>query len=108
MTGERCGFSRVAAGLSSYDGEFRLPLVLPQGSPIFHLTCEGKMEIAVESLQAKRYLIKARPGPNVPLQGPQGSQGCIPDSPGELGLVSRGRKRLRSPLESGRVSLGTH
>ena len=28
MTGEPRGFSRVTAGFSSYDGEFRLPLVL--------------------------------------------------------------------------------
>ena len=26
---------------------------------------------------------------NVPLQGRQGSRGCIPNSPGESGLVSR-------------------
>ena len=30
MTRETRGFSRVAAGFSSYDGEFRLPLVLAQ------------------------------------------------------------------------------
>ena len=30
MTGEPRGFSRVTAGFSSYDGEFRLPLVLAQ------------------------------------------------------------------------------
>ena len=30
------GFSRVAAGFSSYEGDFWLPLVLAQGSPIFH------------------------------------------------------------------------
>ena len=28
-------------------------------------------------------------GPNFPLQGRQGSRGCIPGSPGESGLVSR-------------------
>ena len=28
-------------------------------------------------------------GPNIPLQGRQGSRGCIPGSPGESGLVSR-------------------
>ena len=42
------GFSRVAAGFSSYDGEFRMPLVLAQGSPIFHSSCEGKLGIALE------------------------------------------------------------
>ena len=47
-------------------------------------------------------------GPNVPLQGRQGSRGCIPDPPGESDLVSRGSKGLNSPLESRRVSLGAH
>ena len=32
----------------SYDGEFRLPLVLAQASPIFHSSCEGKLGIALE------------------------------------------------------------
>ena len=45
------------------------------------------------------------PGPNVPLQGPQGSQVCIPDSPRESGLVSKGSKGLRSPFESRRAPL---
>ena len=48
MTGKPRGFSRVAAGFSSYDGEFRMPLVLAQGSPIFHSSCEGKLGIALE------------------------------------------------------------
>src|SRR5574341_569334 len=47
-TGEPRGFSRVTAGFSSYDGEFRLPLVLAQASPIFHSSCEGKLGIALE------------------------------------------------------------
>ena len=48
MTGEPRGFSRVAAGFSSSDGEFRMPLVLAQGSAIFHSSCEGKLGIALE------------------------------------------------------------
>ena len=51
------GFSRVAAGFSSYDGAFRLPLVLALGSPIFHSSCEGKLGVALESLQGPRDLI---------------------------------------------------
>ena len=47
-TGDPRGFSRVAAGFSSYDGEFRMPLVLAQGSPIFRSSCEGKLGIALE------------------------------------------------------------
>ena len=48
MAGEPRGFSRVTAGFSSYDGEYRLPLVLAQASPIFHSSCERKLGIALE------------------------------------------------------------
>ena len=51
MTGEPRGFSRISAGFSSYDGEFRMPLVLAQGSPIFHSSCKGELEVAIESQQ---------------------------------------------------------
>ena len=47
-TGEPRGFCRVVTGFSSYDGEFRMPLVLAQGSPIFHFSVEGKLGIALE------------------------------------------------------------
>ena len=57
MTGEPRGFSRVAAGFSSYDGDFRLPLVLGQGSPIILSSCEGELGVALESLQGKGDLI---------------------------------------------------
>ena len=53
MAGEPPVFSRVAVGFSSYDGEFRMPLLLAQGSPIFHSRCEGELGIALESLQGK-------------------------------------------------------
>ena len=39
MTGEPRGFSQVAVGFSSYDGELSMPLLLVQGSPIFHSSC---------------------------------------------------------------------
>ena len=48
MTGEPSGFSRVVAGFLSYDGEFRKPFVLAQGSPIFHSSCERELGIALE------------------------------------------------------------
>ena len=57
MTGEPRGFSRVAMGLLTYDGEFRLPLVLAQGRAIFHSRCEGELGVALESLQGKIDLI---------------------------------------------------
>ena len=53
MMGEPRAFSRVAVGFSIYDGEFRMPLVLDQGSPIFHSRWEGELAIALVSLQSK-------------------------------------------------------
>ena len=47
LMGEPRGFSRVSAGFSSYDVEFRLPIVLAQGSPIVHSICEGELAIAL-------------------------------------------------------------
>ena len=32
-----------AMGLLTYDGEFRLPLVLAQGSPFFHSSCQREI-----------------------------------------------------------------
>ena len=34
--------------ITDNDGEFRMPLVLAQASPIFHSSCEGKLGIALE------------------------------------------------------------
>ena len=48
------------------------------------------------------------PETDVPLQGRQGSRGCIADSPRMSGLVSNGSKEIRSPLDLRRESLGAH
>ena len=48
MTGDPRGFSRVTAGFPSYDGEFRVPFVLAQASPVFRSSCEGKLGIVLE------------------------------------------------------------
>ena len=53
------GFSRVAAAFSSYDGDLSLPLGLALGSPIFPSSCEGKLGVALESLQGPRDLTTA-------------------------------------------------
>ena len=50
-TMEPRGFSRVAAGFSSYDGDLSLPLGLALGSPIFPSGCERKLGVALGSLQ---------------------------------------------------------
>ena len=56
-TGEPRRVSRVVAGFSSFDGEYSLPHVLAQGSPIFHSSFKGELGIALESLQGKIDLI---------------------------------------------------
>ena len=38
-------------------GDYRLPLVSALGSPIFYSGGEGKLGVALESLQGQRYLI---------------------------------------------------
>ena len=53
MMGEPLALSRVAVGFSNYNGEIMEPLMLPQGSAIFHLSCEGELGITLESLQGK-------------------------------------------------------
>ena len=50
------GFSRGAAAFSTYDGDLSLPLGLALGSPIFPSGCEGKLGVALESLQGLRDL----------------------------------------------------
>ena len=50
--------------------------------------------------RANRPQLGLYPEANVPLQGQQGSRGCIADSPRDSGLISSGSKELRSPLES--------
>ena len=83
---------RLEAEFSNYDGKFRLPLVLTVGRPIFHSNCEGEMEVARVTVGQNRPHLGLCLGHNVPLQGRQGSRGCIPNSPGESGLVSREAK----------------
>ena len=53
MRGELRGFLRVAAGFSRYNGEFGLPLVLVQGSPIFHSSFEGELGFLSSHCRAK-------------------------------------------------------
>ena len=51
------GFSRVVAGnlgfLSSYDGDLRDPLMLPQESPV-HVSCDGPLGIPLKLLLGQR------------------------------------------------------
>ena len=56
-TWEPRGVSRVAAGFSSYDRDLILLLGLALGRPIFPSSCEGKLGVALESLQGPRDLM---------------------------------------------------
>ena len=50
------GEAKDSTLLSSYDGDLSLPLGLALGSPIFPSGCEGKLGVALESLQGLRDL----------------------------------------------------
>ena len=54
MTGEPRGFSGVAAGFSSYNREFREPLVLSQGSPISIRVARGSWGLLWSHCRANR------------------------------------------------------
>ena len=78
------------------------------GKPNLPLELRGKAGgCARVTAGPKRPHLVVCPGPNISLQGRQGCRGCIPGSPGESGLVSRGSQGLRPPLESRRGPLGT-
>ena len=108
MTRELRGFSRVAGGFSSYDGEFRLPLVLVQEAQSSIRLARESWGLLSSHCRAKRPHVGFCPGCNVPLQGREGYQGRIPVSPGGSGLVSRRSKGLRCPHESPHGHFGAH
>ena len=107
MTREPSAFSRVAAGFSSNKGNSGFLLCWPREvqSSIRVVRESGGLLSSYRRAKETSSRLVSRTSP---LQGRQGSRGCIPDPPGESGLVSRGSKGLRSPLESRRVSLGAH
>ena len=99
-------FSRCGGILELRRGSQPSPWVGP-GKPNLPFGLRGKAGgCARVTAGRKRPDLGVCPGPYIPLQGRQGSRGCIPGSPGESGLVSRGSQGLRSPLESRRGSLG--
>src|SRR5574337_91745 len=60
MTGEPRRFSRVTAGFSSYDGEFRLPLVLAQASPIFQDRKSTRLNSSHHSISYAVFCLKKK------------------------------------------------
>ena len=78
------------------------------GNPNLPLELRGKAGgCARVTAGPKRPHLGVCPGPNIPLQGRQGSRGCIPGSPGESGLVSRGSQdsALLSSRDAGLLAL---
>ena len=77
--GEPGGLPSLGSHSSSYDGDLSLPLGLALGSPIFPSGCEGKLGVALESLQG---------------------QGASRAAPGKSGLHARGEGERVLALES--------
>ena len=78
------------------------------GKPNLPLGLRGKAGgCARVTAGPKRPHLGVCPGPSAPLQGRQGSRGCIPCSPGESSLASWGSKGFCSPPESRRGYLGS-
>ena len=75
MTGEPRGVSRVVAGYSSFDGEYSLPHVLGQGSPIFHSSSPGSKGSEAPSLWpcAPRGSLRQVLNPQAELSGSRGA-----------------------------------
>ena len=102
ITGEPRCFSRVAAGFSSYDENSGCLLCWPREVQSSNRGARESWGLFSNHCRANRPHLVLCPETNVPLQGRQGSRGCIPDSPVESGLVSSGSKELPSPLVSRR------
>ena len=85
-------FSSCGGILELRRGSQPFPWVGP-GKPNLPLGLRGKAEgCARVTAGPKRPHLGVCPGPSAPLQGRQGSRGCIPCSPGESDLASRGSK----------------
>ena len=97
MTRETRGFSRVAAGFSSYDGEFRLPLVLAQEVQSSIQLVRESWGLLSSHFRAKSPHLGLGPGRNVPLQGRQGYRGRIPVSFFFILFASPGKPSMFSP-----------
>ena len=89
MMGEPRGFSQVAAGFSSYDGELSEPVVLPQGSPISILVERGSWGLLSSHCRANRPHLRLCPETTC----------SSPVASGISGLHSRFTRGVRPHLE---------
>ena len=92
------GVSRVAAGFSSYEGDIRLPVGLALGSPNLPSSCEGKLGVALESLQGPRDLTTACVRDLIFLSWKAGISGLLSTLP--CGVRPRLEGKPRTPLSS--------
>ena len=100
-------FFSSCGGILELRGGFQASSCFGPGKPNLPFELRGKAGgCARVSAGPKRPHLGVCLGPNSPLKGRQGSRGCIPESPGESGLVSRGSKGLRCPPESRHGFLG--
>ena len=86
MTGEPRGFSRVAAGFSSYDGNSGCLLCWPREVQSSIRVAKESWGLLSSDCRADRPHLGLCPEAEVPLQGRPGSRGGIPDAPGETGI----------------------
>ena len=105
--------ARVAAGhvefLSSGDGDFRDPLMLPQESRL-HSSCEGLLGIPLQSVQGHRASSRVEAGTSgclfssdmdlgVPMEFQQGSQASSRAEAWNSASLSRFQRGVRLPFE---------
>ena len=102
LRGESPGFSRVAAGilgfLSSYDADFREPLVLPREIPVSVQVVRCSSGLLSVWCRVLGPHLEVRPEHRVPLQCFHGSWGSYGVSTRESGHVSCGDMRVSFPL----------
>ena len=103
-----CGFSRVTAGFSIYDGELREHLDLAQGSPISIQVTNGSRGLLSSHCRARRpHLVMC---PQIPCSLPvmTGISGWHSRFTRGVRPRSSGSKELRGPLQLRRVSLASN
>ena len=105
-TWEPRGFSRVAADSRVTMGISGFLLGWPCEAQTSPRVARESWGLRSSHCRAEETSPRRVSGTSYSSPGKAGSRGCIPGSPRESGLVSRGSQGLRSPLESRRGSLG--
>ena len=98
MMGEPRGFSQVVGGCSSYDGELREPLLLPQGSPISIRVVRGSWGLLSSNCRTNRPHLGLCP--KTPCSSPMATGISGLHSRFTHGLTPRLKLKQRTPLSS--------